>query len=89
MYVDLFAMAPFYPSLIPSPSQLSVAWFVYEEILGMRLLVHIHTVVYKKHYILLCMLYLRLTVSLQLCDIVLVFIEQVLHLLLVNLQFIK
>ena len=55
----------------------------------MRLLVQIHMVVYKKHYILLCMLYLRLTVSLQPGDIVLVFIEQVLHLLLVNLQFIK
>ena len=84
-------MVAFYPSLIPSPSQLSVAWFVYEEILGMRLLVQIHTVVYNKHYILLCMLYmyLRLTVSLQLGDIVLVLVEQVLHLLLVNLQFIK
>ena len=35
------------------------------------------------------MLYLRLTVSLQLGDIVLVLVEQVLHLLLVNLQFIK
>ena len=84
-------MVAFYPSLIPSPSQLSVAWFVYEEILGMRLLVQIHMVVYNKHYILLCMLYmyLRLTVSLQLSDIVLVLVEQVLHLLLVNLQFIK
>ena len=64
-------MVAFYPSLIPSPSQLSV----YEEILGTRLLVWIHMVVYKKHYILLCMLYLRLTVSLQLGDIVLVLVE--------------
>lgn len=40
-------MVAFYPSLIPSSSQLSVTWFVYEEILGMRLLVQIHTVVYK------------------------------------------